>query len=381
MSQSNRITSFRDFDLRIERASDGSYRARLSNSPAGPADAPFVAPVLGPEMENVLFREGGTRRLTRSARNSESAAAREFGGRLFNAVFDGDVRACLRSSLDEATRDGVGLRIRLWLSETPELNDLPWEFILNPRLNRFLALSDSTPVVRYLEVPERVRRIEVEPPLRILAVISSPPSYPQLDVEKEWQKLEESIRGTGRIVLERRTNPTTAELEQWLQSEVCHVLHFIGHGDFDQQSDKSVLLFCDDEKRAKPVDGGTLGTLLHNHRSLRLAVLNACEGARTSLSNPFAGVAQGLIQCGIPAVIAMQFEITDAAAIKFSQGLYSALAAGRPVDAALVEARNDMFSAGHELEWGTPVLYMRAPDGQIFDPEKASPDLGPKRRQ
>ena len=203
----NRITSFRDFDLRIERASDGSYRARLSNSPAGPADAPFVAPGSGPEMENVLFRKGGTRRLTRSARNSESAAAREFGGRLFNAVFDGDVRACLRSSLDEATRDGVGLRIRLWLSENPELNDLPWEFILNPRLNRFLALSDSTPVVRYLEVPERVRRIEVEPPLRILAAISSPPSYPQLDVEKEWQKLEESIRGTGRIVLEKADKP------------------------------------------------------------------------------------------------------------------------------------------------------------------------------
>ena len=113
------------------------------------------------------------------------------------------------------------------------------------------------------------------------------------------------------------------------------LLHFIGHGDFDQQSDKSVLLFCDDEKRAKPVDGGTLGTLLHNDRSLRLAVLNACEGARTSLSNPFAGVAQGPIQCGIPAVIAMQFEITDAAAIKFSQGLYSALAAGRPVECRL----------------------------------------------
>ncbi|HEX2370177.1 MAG TPA: CHAT domain-containing protein, partial [Acidimicrobiia bacterium] len=64
--------------------------------------------------------------------------------------------------------------------------------------------------------------------------------------------------------------------------------------------------------------------ILHGYRPLRLALLNACEGARGSASDPFAGAAQSLVQQGIPAVIAMQFPITDRAAILFAQEFYGA---------------------------------------------------------
>jgi hypothetical protein len=37
------------------------------------------------------------------------------------------------------------------------------------------------------------------------------------------------------------------------------------------------------------------------------------------------------------------------------------------VDAALAEARKSLFAAGNRMEWGTPVLYLRASDGKIFD--------------
>jgi len=109
-----------------------------------------------------------------------------------------------------------------------------------------------------------------------------------------------------------------------------------------------------------------LGTILHDHRSLRLVVLNACEGSRSSRSDPFAGVAQTLVQQGVPAVIAMQFEITDEAAITFAEEFYAATADGYPVDAALSASRKAIFAAGNDIEWGTPVLYLRAPNGQIF---------------
>ena len=123
-----------------------------------------------------------------------------------------------------------------------------------------------------------------------------------------------------------------------------------------------------------------LGVLLYDHRSLRLAVLNACEGARGSRDDPFAGTAQTLVQQGISAVIAMQFEITDEAAITLAQEFYGALADNYPVDAALAEARKALFAEGHGVEWGTPVLYMHAPDGRIFDiaPASASPTVPPK---
>jgi tetratricopeptide (TPR) repeat protein len=70
----------------------------------------------------------------------------------------------------------------------------------------------------------------------------------------------------------------------------------------------------------------------------------------------------------------MQFAISDDAAITFARGFYSALAAGRPVDAAVTQARLAIFAAGNDVEWGTPVLYMRSPDGSIFDVEALNPD-------
>jgi hypothetical protein len=74
-----------------------------------------------------------------------------------------------------------------------------------------------------------------------------------------------------------------------------------------------------------------------------------------------------LIQQGIPAVLAMQFEITDQAAIVLSQVFYEALADGYPAEAALTEARKAIFASSNDVEWGTPVLYLRAPDGHLFD--------------
>jgi hypothetical protein len=46
-----------------------------------------------------------------------------------------------------------------------------------------------------------------------------------------------------------------------------------------------------------------------------------------------------MVRRGIPAVIAMQFEISDDAAIEFAPALYGALAARRAVDTAVAEAR------------------------------------------
>lgn len=363
---------FLDFDLTFQRTADG-YRVQ-ADSPAGQASVEFALPFSDLEIENFLLRFGRARQPMRRLGNPQIEAARAFGGRLFAAAFTGEIRSCLRSSIDDANRQDAGLRIRLRLTDAPELNDLPWEFLRYPELDRFLALSAETPLVRYLELPERIRPLGVKPPLEVLTVISSPTDCAQLDVEAEWRKLQESLaelQERGLLILSRLESPTLAHLQRWFRRQTCHILHFIGHGGFNPKTDDGLLLFTDENGRGREVTGQTLGTLLHDHRPLRLAVLNACEGARTSRTDPFAGVAQSLVQQGIPAVVAMQFEITDKAAITFAHELYAAVVDGYPVDASLAEARKALFFAGHELEWGTPVLYMRSPDGRIFDIEPA----------
>jgi hypothetical protein len=68
----------------------------------------------------------------------------------------------------------------------------------------------------------------------------------------------------------------------------------------------------------------------------------------------------------VPAVVAMQFAITDDGARTFADELYGALAAGYPVDAAVTQGRRAL-AARDEVEWGTPVLFMRVSDGRLFD--------------
>ncbi len=360
-----------DFDLQIERAGQG-YRVRVLGSPAGQASSDFVLPFSDLELENFVLRMSRTHSGTRRLGTPEFEAARSFGGRLFEAVFAGEVRGCLRSSLDAASREGRGLRLRLHLTETPELVDLPWEYLYNPALNRFFVLSSATPVVRYLDLPERVPPLTVHPPLRLLAMIASPRDYPALDVEREWEKLRGALKEleeAGLVALERLQPPTLNALQRRLRAGPCHILHFIGHGAFDESTQDGVLLLEDHDGLGRVVSSQDLGVLLHDHASMRLVVLNSCEGARTSRTDPFAGAAQSLVQQGMPAVLAMQFEISDEAAIVISHEFYAALAGGYPVDAALAEARKAAFTSGSGAEWGTPVLYLRAADGRIFGVE------------
>ncbi|NJN84237.1 MAG: CHAT domain-containing protein [Caldilineaceae bacterium] len=260
------------------------------------------------------------------------------------------------------------------MNDAPELADLPWEYLYDPTARRHLALSDATPVVRYLEMPQSEQPLMVTRPLRILALISDPSGVPKLDVEREWALLQQSLatlQQGGMVQLTRLERATLSDLQSHLRQQETHILHFIGHGAFSETDEQGALYLEDENGHVHEVAADVLGTLLHDHRPLRLAFLNACEGARGGQRDPFNGVAQHLVQQGVPAVIAMQFPVSDGAAISLSQEFYRSLADGYGVDAAVVEARKAIFAKGNASEWATPVLFTRAPDGQLFDIEGA----------
>lgn len=360
-----------NFDLSFEHTDEG-YLVRVLNSPAGQASERFVFPFSELELENFLLRMGHRRASTRRIDSPEMEACKQFGGKLFDALFNDEMRGCLRSSLDDARRQDKGLRLRLRFSEAPELADIPWEFLYNVGVNRFLVLSQQTPLVRYLDLPHPADALPIHMPLRILVMIADPSDLARLDVEREWQRLQASLAdliGRGLVKLMRLEQASLLALQRSLRRETYHIFHFIGHGDFDARTDQGYLVLETDEGRGQLVSGQDLGFMLHDHGSLRLAVLNACEGGRTSMTDPFAGVAQSLMQQGLPAVVAMQFEITDSAAAVFAHEFYLALADGYPVDAALAEARRAIFAVNMGTEWGVPVLFMRSADGYLFDVE------------
>jgi hypothetical protein len=362
--------TYKDFDLLIEPGSRGRYRARVLQSPAGEcAPVQFTLPFSPLELENFVLKVGRPRRGTRGPGRPEGAPLKDFGGKLYGAVFAGEVRDRLLSSLSLVRGQGVGLRLRLRLNDAPELAELPWEFLYDPRLNRFLAQSRRTPLVRYLDLPDPPVPLSVDGPLRLLVMISSPSDYPPLDAGQEWSLVTAALarqQSRGQVIVERlAANMST--LRERLRRERFHVFHFIGHGRYRPDWGDGVLVMEDRVGQSHEVTGEELGGLLSEYDPTRLAVLNACEGARNGVNDPFAGMAQSLIQQGLPAVVAMQFEITDTAAIIFARELYAAIADGYPLEAALAEARGAIRDEGIPAEWGAPVLYSRAPDGRLFD--------------
>jgi hypothetical protein len=362
-----------DFDVCIDQKSEGLYRAKARSGTAGfEATQLFSLPPVLTGGELYRAGAGARRGGAGTAGGVDGASPEQAGGELFRTVFQGELLRAFQGCLEQA-RGGPGLRIRLRLNEVPELAGLPWEYLYDNEGRGFLALSGRTPVVRYLELSVALGTLPVEPPLRVLAVISTPRGYRELaKADEEWQRLGaalEPLRRSHRIEVERLERPTPEALETRLRTgEPVHVLHFVGHGGFSELREEGVLVFEDENGDGVPVGGPSLAYLLQDHPSLRLAVLNACNGARSSHESTFAGTAQVLVQRGVPAVIAMQSEVMDETACAFAEKFYRALAAGLPVDACVGEVRRAL-AAERNPEWGTPVLYLRAADGRLFDLE------------
>lgn len=370
--------NYLDFEIEISPGSGREYPVAIVRSPAGEAREtmkfPFDELALRDRLQNLqiaLLRSGGRRR---SSLSPEEQTVQEFGQALFNALLTGELRSRYDVSQREAAQKGLGLRFKLRI-QSPELAALPWEFLYDQRSAEYVCLSRSTPVVRYLELPQIIQPLAVAPPLRILGMMVSPGDLDPLDLNNEKHRMEEAtkdLQRQGLVELTWLEGKTWRDLQKAMRSGPWHIFHFIGHGAFDRNAHEGLIMLEDEAGASHRFTATQLGRLLADHHSLRLALLNACEGARSSERDIFSSTGAILVRRGLPAVLAMQYEITDEAAVEFSRSFYEALAESMPVDAAVAEARKAIsLAVNNTVEWGTPVLYMRAPDGRIFGLESA----------
>lgn len=372
--------AYMDFELDIAPGEGRIYQVAVLDSPEGQVRAEMHFPFSSEKLENYLLKiknallaSGGPRRRSPMP---HQLPVQEFGQKLFDALFNGEVMGCYRASQAKARAEEKGLRLKLRI-RSPELAALPWEFLYDSREGEYVCFCNS-PIVRYPEAPQPVRALEVTPPLRILGVAAAPKDLPPIDIAEERRLLENSLANLAAVELHWAEGgdhgATWRSLHDALQAGPWHILHFIGHGDFDEQRQEGTLAFAGDNGNARYLHASELARMLRRHTSLRLAVLNACQGAQGSATELFSSAAAILIRSGLPAVVAMQYPITDAAAIELARAFYRSLANGLPVDTALTEARTAIsLEVPNSVEWGTPVLYLRAPDGRLFDLQPAAP--------
>ncbi|MEV5879894.1 CHAT domain-containing protein [Streptomyces sp. NPDC052101] len=304
---------------------------------------------------------------SRGAGTELEAPARQVGGMLCDAVFQSAIKALYLSSRQKAQEHGQKLRMVLRV-RSPELAALPWELLHDAKLGGYLCLHH--PIIRYVEILEPVSPLRVEPPLHILGMVSLPGSLGALDAEAERKSLDTALKPLidERVVqLEWVGGQTKQDLFEALLRG-CHILHFTGHGRFDDLRRQGMIVFADEQGREDPLHAEALGSLISiADPAPRLVVLNSCETGTSRGQDLFSSTAAEL-EYTVPAVVAMQFPVTDKAAVLFARAFYQSLAANRPVDEAVRTARIALRTDKDDsLECFTPVLYQRSGDARLFD--------------
>jgi DNA-binding beta-propeller fold protein YncE len=366
-----------DFHVTLTPRSGETYDLRAVGVDGVEHLGTFTVPLSKADLEHTVLG------LARSVRDIGGGGpprldGQQLGAALADALLGGEMGQRYDDAVRRASDAGRGLRLSLSLADAPELLNLPWEFLY--RRPRFLASQRHSPLVRHLDTGSLAPPPSIETTVRMLGVIASPTDLTPLDVASERQRVEQAVAkvaGLGRVQLDWLEPATPRTLRQKLRDDSYHILHYVGHSDFTAKGEG--LLFLEGpDGRAVAVDSTAMANLLSDQTRLRLVVLNSCDGARTSLVDPYAGVATTLIQLGVPAVVAMQFEITDAAAIVFADELYTNLIGRQdPIDAAVAEARKAIYIEVDKVEWATPVLFVRDPDVELFRFEVEAAPLPP----
>ncbi len=380
--------NYRDFTLDFVPDGKGGASVKVADSPAGQGSLePFELPAIEDELCLIARAAEARAEAERSGQQRadlgdlevlSAAALRSLGAQLFDHLFRGSVRRRFDASLGRLG-PGDGLRIKIQLDlQAPalaQLHSLPWELLFEGESSHSLGLDPRFSIVRYLPQERMLDPREVPRPLRILLAGAEPRTARLLSLDREVDRVCQAVERPGVIEVTSLAHATLSSLHQALAGEEeFHVLHFLGHGDFDPETGEGVLLFEDGRRGASKVRGQVLADLLRGRTCLRLVFLNACRTGCSAAPRPFGGVATALVQAGVPAVLAMQFPIADRAAILFSEAVYRRLATGDPIDAAVTEGRNAMLAQAPDLlAWGTPVLFSQVSDGRLFASGRSRP--------
>ena len=364
-----------DLELEITSSAESGLYIIAVDSPAGTASGQLrldTEKLLSrrPELASAVLASAVPTRGTLSA---QELPVREVGQQLFKAVFADRVYGRYTASVQEAARRSEPLRVVLRL-RAPELTALPWEAMFDPETDEYLCQRE--PIVRYVETAQPATPLPVNPPLRVLGLVSAPRDLPALDVAEERRRLTDAIDDLGRhrqVELTWASSGSWPCLQEMLLDGHWHVLHFIGHGGFDRGVG---VLAMEDELTGQTnlVSSARFARLLHVCRPVpRLVVLNSCQSGEAA-GDLLSSTAAALVHSGISAAVAMQFVVTDPAALAFSRGFYQALAHNHPVDEAVRLGRIAIDGTSENtLEWVTPVLFLRTDETRLFAIRQAGP--------
>lgn len=366
---------FEDFVIQIGASGAEELTLRVSQSPVGESEdviAGAGSPLLS-LLDRTRTDSGFVDRLLQES-GPEALGRELFESLLYDAIERRFMEAVGRLASSDGSRAGLRLKLQVDLGSSllAEVHALPWEYLYRSETGTFLGLDRRFTVVRHLRLP--VARPEPEPSnvLRLLVAVASPRDRQLLETVEECKDIAGTWAAIDGVEPHFLEHATLEKVRNALVDDSYHGLHFIGHGQFDGPSGRGSLVLEDGNGGSSPCAARDLAIQLADRTSVRFVFLNACSTANTSARRPFAGLAAALLRTGVPAVLAMQRPVSDRGALAFSQVVYRRLAVGDSIDQAVSEGRLALHRLFPEdVEWGTPVLFLRSVGFELLAKAKA----------
>jgi len=276
----------------------------------------------------------------------------------------------------------------------PELLNLPWCMAKDPVSGKRIEDISNIYLISNLLNDQRIAfpdtSIDLTPlPLRILVMISSPidMSYKhRLDYEQEEMSILhafEPLLQSGAVEIHFTNNGSLEELKRKVDHNKYHLLHFSGHGIF--QDGKGYLVLEDDfTLKTEFVSGTNIAKALirDDGYSIPLILLSAAQSAAGSIEKGFHNVTLDLLEHGFPMIIALSMSMMDNHVTQFSQAFYGQLKQEKSILYAFHEAIRHVKKFELQImkqRYGTnaasispfqytiPKLYARTTDFRLFN--------------
>ncbi len=286
----------------------------------------------------------------------------------------------------------VGLRLRLYVGPSaPELHELRWETLRDPQKpDAVLATDENVLFSRYLSSWDwHSVRLLPKADLKALVVVANPDDLDESNLAPVdvFGELERARQGLGNLPIDalcRCQDPRCADPATGLDVNIVgqptlnhlldrlrigyDILYLAAHGALVQKVPKVWLEEPDGVAHVVEPDGPDgLVTLISQLPQLpRLVVLASCQSGDGTSTDGGALAALGprLAEAGVPAVVAMQGNVTMATVNRFMPRFFEALQEGQIEDAMAV-ARRTVHTEGYG-DWWMPVLFSRLHSGRLW---------------
>jgi hypothetical protein len=367
------MTLYADLEISLRRRDTDTYALELRFSqPESDAD--------------VRLMSGGAALVRLEVANLRQDAfdSKSYGSKLGQSLFANPVvqtAFALATSNAQSREAPLPLRVRLFIdANAPELHALRWETMRHPQDGNLLFTGEDVLFSRYLSsrdwrpVGPRSRQ-----DLRALLVVANATNLSEfgldpIDASEEFARAQAALGDIPVMLLPNADASARATLNNLVERlrDGYDILYLVCHGRFiEKDGIGEPWLWLEDENgTVTRVAGGELVTRLKelSHRP-RLVVLASCQSAgrgiqaRSGDEGALAALGPRLaVEAGIPAILAMQGNVSLQTIAKFMPVFFKELQKDGQIDRAMAVARG---SVREQPDYWAPVLYMRLKSGQI----------------